>query len=267
MIDAKIVLDSISEKEVRITTMIITLPKSFDAQLEKHRVITKNSSSDRAIPTDTLLEKEIFIPNDIRKNQKGMQGYEQLAEKDEFINDLKNHYESTAQFVKKWSKRVHKQTLNRYLTPFMYQSKIITSTEWENFFVLRLEHDAQPEMKELAVKMMDAMKSSTPKYIANGEWHIPLVSETNISLPTALKCSVARCARISYNNHDGTSPLLEKDLQLYDMLYDSKHATPFEHQATPICEKYPETHIMRKDGSKWSANFREWAQYRKLIDL
>jgi hypothetical protein len=71
--------------------------------------------------------------------------------------------------------------------------------------------------------MLEAMRKSTPKFINNGDWHIPFVPETKISLPTALKCSVARCARVSYNNHDGTVPLVEKDLQLYDFLLDNKH--------------------------------------------
>jgi thymidylate synthase ThyX len=266
MIDAKIILDSISEKDVRITTMVITVPKSYDAQIEKHRMMSKSSSSDRAIPTLKLLQQDVYFPSDIRKNQKGMQGYEQLAEKDEFLNDLKDYYNTTGRFVSKWAGRVHKQTLNRYLTPFMYQSKVITSTEWDNFFKLRLEHDAQPEMQELASKMLEAMRDSTPKFMNNGDWHIPFVPETKISLPTALKCSVARCARVSYNNHDGTVPLVEKDLQLYDFLLDNKHLVPFEHQATPICTEYPETHTL-KDGSKWSGNFREWVQYRKYINL
>lgn len=42
--------------------------------------------------------------------------------------------------------------------------------------------------------------------------------------------SAARCARVSYLNHDGSKPDILKDLALAKRLIDSGHMTPFEHQ-------------------------------------
>ena len=48
------------------------------------------------------------------------------------------------------------------------------------------------------------------------------------------------------------------------------HASPFEHQATPILSDKKDTyegvtHVSKRDGSYWSGNFRWWVQYRQLI--
>ena len=45
--------------------------------------------------------------------------------------------------------------------------------------------------------------------------------------------SVARCARVSYMNHDGSKPDIQKDFDLHDKLVVMKpaHASPAEHQA------------------------------------
>jgi len=56
---------------------------------------------------------------------------------------------------------------------------------------------------------------------------------------------------------------------------DRVHASPTEHQATPIAEYIDAfdpsawdagiTHV-RKDGTLYSGNLREWIQHRQLID-
>jgi hypothetical protein len=76
-----------------------------------------------------------------------------------------------------------------------------------------------------------------------------------LDLNTQIKCSVARCARVSYVNHDGTSPDVEKDMELYERLVGSEpmHASPIEHQACP-------------NQGMWSGNFFGWEQFRKVID-
>lgn len=71
-----------------------------------------------------------------------------------------------------------------------------------------------------------------------------------------IKLSVARCARVSFLNHEGRKPSQEEDLKLYDRLLANQpiHASPAEHQATPL---------YAKDGG--SGNFKGWLQYRKMI--
>ena len=57
----------------------------------------------------------------------------------------------------------HKQTVNRLLEPFSHINVVVTATEWDNFFGLRLHKDAQPEMRELAIKMWLARQAKQTK--------------------------------------------------------------------------------------------------------
>ena len=71
------------------------------------------------------------------------------------------------------------------------------------------------------------------------------------------RISAARCARVSYLTHDGENPDIVKDLQLFERLVGSKplHASPIEHQATPM-----------SCAGGASRNFRGWAQHREAYE-
>ena len=85
---------------------------------------------------------------------------------------------------------------------------------------------------------------------------------------TAIKVSVARCARVSYLSNDtGKRSTVEEDLKLYDRLLGAQplHASPAEHQATP-----DENVGNEVDGDMWAekggwGNFVGWRQYRKML--
>lgn len=283
MIYAKVVADSISPDGIRITTLEVQAPKYLDAEFEKHRMLSSNSSSSRAIPFGKI--KDIYIPDDIRRAQKGMQGDEQLSEegKEDFQLDVESMFHFSFNKLFRWKVFVHKQHLNRYLEPWTLQKKIVTATEWDNFFKLRLSPDAQPEMQELAKCMKQAMDGSTPTPIPRGAWHLPYIGQNdlkaNLKLDALIKFSVARCARVSYNLHDGTEPNIEKDVKLYTQLLESGHLTPFEHQAAPmentngkysdgyLDPRYWERGVTHADrsGNLWSGNFRGWLQNRQLV--
>ena len=174
---------------------------------------------------------------------------------------------------------LHKQITNRLLEPFQWISVVVTATEWDNFFKLRLHKDAQPEMMVLAEHMKKAMDESIPTKLIAGEWHLPYVTElernkkaySQKDINNLIKCSIARCARVSYLNHDNSNPSIGKDIALADMLVEAGHMSPLEHQLTPM--EVPKdnynfekgvTHIDRY-GWKWSGNSRAWYQYRHLI--
>ena len=122
---------------------------------------------------------------------------------------------------------------------FAYITVICTSCEWDNFFDSTIHNDAQPEIHALAAKMYDAYYSTNPTKLESGQWHLPFITEMDgIENPFEpmdffIKRSVARCARVSYLNHDGTKSTPEQDLQLYDRLLAGNpiHASPAEHQA------------------------------------
>lgn len=290
---AKIIADSISEHGIRITTMELCYPLIVHAELMTHRMFSRNAASNRAIPTHRIIEQVesgAFYPTHWGKNQPGMQADDKLTG-----DDLREAHdiwtESVTNSVKSAQKLnvtgLHKQIANRVLMPYQYIKVIVTATEWDNFFNLRLHPDAQPEMQELSRCMKEAMYMSIPTRLRRGEWHIPYIP-TDIQenglwdflesdCPTfnyekAIKCSVARCARVSYMNHNN-SPDVEKDIALADRLLEAGHMSPFEHQATPmdfakdtyeLTWEKGVTHRDRKD-NLWSANFRGWIQYRQLI--
>jgi hypothetical protein len=117
------------------------------------------------------------------------------------------------------------------------------ATAFDNFFGVRWHPDAQPEIQELARQMFSALQSGTPRAREPDQWHLPFVSadeEQALGLDTARRCSAARCARVSYLNHDGTAPNVAKDLDTFAKLAGDPngpprplHASPMEHQATP----------------------------------
>ena len=188
---------------------------------------------------------------------------------------------------------LHKQIVNRVLEPFQWIKVIVTATEWDNFFKLRLHPDAQPEIQELARCMQEAMNNSIPEVLQPGEWHLPYVENDSVLtmscygkkehlLQDMIKCSVARCARVSYLNHNNSSPNVAKDVELADQLLAAGHMSPFEHQGTPMSydsEGYVTDGTIRVwqevggwdkgtthmdiSGNLWSGNFKSWIQNRQ----
>ena len=84
----------------------------------------------------------------------------------------------------------------------------------------------------------------------------------------ALKISTAKCARISYNNHNGEIDY-QKDIELHDKLLRDHHMSPFEHVAVVATDsQYRETYIHRNNNYEhgWFNNFRGFIPYRYLIE-
>jgi thymidylate synthase ThyX len=156
---------------------------------------------------------------------------------------------------------LHKQWANRPLEWFGNITVVVTSTEWTNFDELRNHEDAQPEIHHLAKLRLGAYNNSVPEVLAEGQWHLPYVSQEErkiYPMDTLLKISTARCARVSYLTQEGNIPSVEKDVALYERLVGSVplHASPCEHQAMASAYEYQPN----------SGNFRGWVQHRKLLE-
>lgn len=144
MIKAEVIADSKNEFGNRITTMLVTFPRYILAELNTHRMFSKNSSSSRAIPFERMLttvENTPFVPMAWMENHKGMQGDSYITDPEK-IQELEDewHYAKNSAIENAQSlfdKGVTKQIVNRLLEPFMYHTVLITATEWENFFYLR----------------------------------------------------------------------------------------------------------------------------------
>ena len=288
MIEAKIIADSISEEGIRLTTFQVRLHRFILPELNTHRAFSRNYSSSRAIPVKTILDqvrRNPAMPVHFGKNQPGMQAREELSGAE--LDDVIQKWNLAANLAADMSEAmmsagVHKQIANRITEPFQWTTGIITATDYENFFRLRDHKDAQPEIRALAIKMKEAYVASTPKVLKLAEWHLPYVAEhelQDMSLEEAKRCSAARCARVSYNKHDGTKPSMAEDFELFGQLVvrpfedkrgnvltddDPIHASPCEHQATP------DRYLLNED--EWTrsplwGNFYGWVQYRKILEL
>lgn len=283
MITAKIIEDSISTVGKRITTLQLTYPRFIHAELMTHRAFSRNASSSRAIPVKKMVEmvrNEPAMPIHWGANQPGMQAKEQLTgEEADCAKELwliaANFAADTAAEMNDLS--LHKQVANRILEPFQHIHVVLTATEFSNWFNLRAHPDAQPEIQELAMQMGDVMYRNEPKLVLPGQWHLPYVTEeerndgffkANLDNAVLLrKISAARCCRVSYLKHDGSTASIADDIDLCDKLAGSTpiHASPFEHQATP------DVYLKNMNAGYWHkpelhGNFIGWIQYRKEIE-
>ena len=300
LIKARVIADSISPNGERMTTMEIEYPRFILAELNTHRMLSKNSASSRAIPVKTMHEQIKAAPAGPvfwGKNQAGMQAKEQLVEND--LADAKFIWQRAMQDAVHWASamanrlNLHKQIANRITEPWMTMKTVISGTEWNNLWWLRCHADAQPEFHELALKMQAAYDDSEPQLLNPGEWHVPYVTTyrslinnellysdgktCEITAEEARIISASCCAQVSYRKNDDT---LEKAQKIYKQLIESTpaHASPVEHQATPMEDSFYETwyddpqHLRQfgvthqdTQGALWSGNLRGWIQHRKLI--
>lgn len=270
--EAKVIEDSIAPHGVRLTTLQLRYPRLIHSEFMTHRVFSRNASSSRAIPVAKVIDQvrsDPAMPVHWGKNQSGMQAREELQGSDLSIaqslwRQAASEAADTAEAM--MTLGLHKQVANRILEPFQWMHVIVTATDWDNFFELRDHEDAEPNIRHLARMMRQVMDESTPVQrdhasLDHSAWHLPYVSAAErdelFDWILLVKVSAARCARVSYLNHDGSSPEIDKDLQLYDRLVGSRplHASPIEHQGAPL----------RKADVR-SGNFRGWQQFRKFVE-
>lgn len=291
-----VLADSIA-RGVRLTTLQVTLPRIVLAEFNTHRVFSRNSASSRAIPVATRIaavRSSPFVPEAFGKNRPGMQASEQL----EGLADAEaRHIWETAMrtsctlATQLAEVGVHKQLANRLIEPFSWTTVVVTSTEWENFFALRISEHAQPEIRRAAEAMKAAVDFSVPDEAVAGTWHLPFITQEDRALAQdgrwsdadMCKVSTARCARVSYLTHDGRRSFGD-DIALHDRLLASGHMSPFEHVAKatafPLHQRHwyleePECILCGAYGPDddgvdcaplFLGNFRSpWRQYRKTI--
>jgi hypothetical protein len=270
-ITAQIIADSISPQGIRLTTMQLRYPRFIHAEFMTHRLFSRNASSSRAIPVAKMIEdlrRDPAMPIYWGTNKPGMQAGAELSEddilicKDLWLNTMERAIHNAEIMVQTG---LHKQIANRILEPWAHINVVCTATDYANFYALRAHADAQPEIKELALAMLNAQAGSQPQHLNYGVWHLPYVSEEdhfNHDTEVLKKISVARCARVSFLTHDGRPTSVEEDLALYDRLLAGQplHASPAEHMAQPdtITDGV-------WDNPTLHGNLRGWIQFRKTL--
>lgn len=294
--EVKIIADSITEAGKRITTLAATYPRIILAEVNTHRMLSRNSASSRAIPWHKMkaaVTEEPFIPIKWGAEKSGMQTGDDIPEhmrwyaeylwlqalewNTHFADKLANIGKAFAEAFPSKAQpgdadiRIHKSIPNRLLEPWMWTTTLITATEWNNLFSLRCHPAAEVHFQKIATMIREAREASAPNVLKIGEWHLPYVLEEEkreLTLEAQLKVSTARCARVSFLNHEGKREI-DKDIGLHDKLFGDRHASPFEHQAKPLTrnvfrdrDKGVEEEL---DSAGASGNFVGWLQYRKRL--
>jgi thymidylate synthase ThyX len=260
MFKANILADS-THNGNRLITFEVEMPRYIWAEMLTHRALSRNAQSTRAIPVYKMIDN---LRNDSEVHPLFMENCPGMSPK-EFLADDKAYRAS-----KIWANAresaiasaealcilgVHKQVAGRLLEPFSTIKAIISATDWDNFFRLRLSLMAQEEIRTIAGMMKSAIDKSTSRRVDVTYWHLPLVTLSEREqqpIDTLKKLSVARCARVSYLNHNNEYDIVA-DIALYNKLVSSRHASPLEHIATPM----PGRH----------GNFNGWQQHRQEINL
>lgn len=284
-ISAKIISDSISNKGHRITTFELEYPRLIHSEFMTHRLFSRNAASSRAIPINKMVEQVLedpAMPVEWGINKAGMQSNELHPDPELCKKVWKKAADRAVKSAKELQElNLHKQLANRVLEPFQRMKTILTATELDNFFWLRCHPDAQPEIRALADCMYKEYSNSTPMLLGFGEWHLPYINAFNsqyfnvdehgrtkgrLTLEQAQKISSSCCAQVSYRKLDDD---LDKAERIYNQLATTipVHASPFEHIATPIYDKSPETCTHEDmEGNLWSGNLKGWTQYRQNIE-
>ena len=144
-INAEIVADSVNVQGDRLTSVLVTMPRIILSEMNTHRMLSKNTSSSRAIPFNKMVEtikNDPFIPIAWQKEHKGMQGSEYHVDR-KHENAVYEWLKARDYAVKQASMMnndgITKQLCNRLLEPFMWTTMLITGSRegWNNFFNLR----------------------------------------------------------------------------------------------------------------------------------
>lgn len=295
-----------------IFTLDITFPRAALAEFLTHRVFSKNTASTRAIPVKDHIKhiRENFYTPAWTKNQSGMQGGELTGEYVQNATDtlmvmfdqVVDAVEYLAGDQELGNCGVHKQDAGRYLEPFSYITLRFTTTQWKNFVWLRVDDAAYPPMQRIAGLIHEAILKADPMELKAGEYHVPSIRRVRdpvsgklhyfspendeLTLEEAIALSMSLCAQQSFRKAD---PSEKKTKTVLGKLFNGNkvHASPSEHQATPIdttinrvgfvredgknlpyvdTSAWPEgvTHMDRQ-GALWSANYKGWIQHRQLL--
>lgn len=147
IINAQIVAHSVNEQGDELISVLATFPRIILAEVNTHRMLSKNTSSSRAIPFNKMVEtikNDPFIPIAWQKEHKGMQGTEYLTDSVDIEYAIGTWLHAKDSVIEEAviltsGAGVTKQLCNRLLEPFMWTTMIITGPKsgWDNFFNLR----------------------------------------------------------------------------------------------------------------------------------
>lgn len=266
---------------VRLTTFQLQYQRYILPELNTHRSFSRCSLSNRALPTEKLLEQvklNPWGPKHFFKNCKGMVGMEEYSVFEsnalqsvfaQIANSTALGIENALDVLKRQGiDSIHKQTINRLLEPYQSVKTVLTADNkaLAHFFKLRCAPDAQPEMQELAKEMKRKYEENTNiRQLNDGDLYLPYITEEERnqghSKDLLMRASSMRCARVSYDKLDGVHNTIEADAEACEKLISKEHFSPLE----MAC--YVDTKVNRMDNENLISNFQfPFVQFRKIIE-
>lgn len=272
----KLLADSEFQGE-RVTTLEVEFWRPIQPHIIRHRALSLCFQSSRATPTNVLMKRvqeEPWGPAYWKKNQKGMvgleiedsmaYGYVKAAAEAAWTTAAKGSASIAFSFQNQLfpDGQLAKEVTNRVMEPYMSIKGVITATQWDNFFKLRISKAAQGETCDLAKAIKSAIDSSTPHELGANGWHLPYISEDELvgnDIESLVKASAARCARVSYKAFDGSTDI-KKDVALCEQLIRDGHLSPLE----MVAVAKPDNYI--KSNFDTTTSVSKFLQFRKVVE-
>ena len=159
-IESKLILASKNAiTGVNLYTFVLTYPRVILAEVNTHRMLSRNTASSRAIPSHKQRSRVLldpFVPVSIGANKKGMQAGEELSGWRRWMCETIWSSARYPMVFASWlldKLGAHKQVVNRIVEPWTWTQQIVTCTDIKNVFKLRNHPDAEPHFQELAAQM------------------------------------------------------------------------------------------------------------------
>lgn len=182
-ISAEVVAHSVNEFGQPIASLVVVIPRIVLAELNTHRMLSRNSASSRAIPFKKMLkmvQEDPFIPIAFQKDHSGMQGTEYLDPHTtltiaEFAEAIKNLFD----------REEDEELLTHYtsiLSKYFGETQTYTLTEWWLI--------ARDKAVESAVMLacFGVTKQLCNRILEPFMWHTVIVTATELENFFHLRC-------------------------------------------------------------------------------
>lgn len=291
-IHAELILASRNSHTKRILyTFKLTFPRIILAEVNTHRIASKNTSSSRAIPVPKMMRSiwnDPFVPIRWGTYQKGMQAGPELTgwKRQVAIGVWKmgRLFDLAEAWIDHYILHLSKEITNRIYERYVWTEQLFSTTDVTNLLHLRNHWMAEPHFQVLARRIDAIVKEVNNVFetkdctnseiavkcqeLAPGQWHLPYVGLWNtlnissqdsaVSLDNWKQISAGRCAWVSYFMPGTDSQKMDNHMAAIDTfrklaMSDPKHLSPLEHQATPL------------PSDLRCGNFLSFLQFRKEI--
>lgn len=300
-VESQLILTSKNgETGANLYTFVLTYPRVILAEVNTHRMLSRNTASSRAIPSKKQREKVLynpFVPISMGANQKGMQAGEELTGWRRWVCIKTWELSRYPMVAASWildKCGAHKQVVNRIVEPWTWTQQVVTCTDLKNVFALRNHPDAEPHFHELARQMQEQVEAANKLAASldatqddyfqrrldlqglggigvvqvlrpdHGEWHMPFVSINDMT--NAICDSMQRCSPTDAMKQVATARCARVSYYLPEngKLSDAKRDIELCKRLSGSGHWSPFEHVAEpvKDRS-YIGNFFSWKQYRK----